>query len=86
MKRPASCGQHCRMGKSREREVVALNHFLARAGGNGLGKKLSHLGQHGEHFYFVEDALRGLHVHEDADAVGDFVQGVHAQGKFHAGF
>ena len=71
-------------GKFIEREVVAANDFLARAGGNGLRKELSHLGEHGEHFYFVEEALRGLYVHELADAVGDFVELVDFEGEIHA--
>ena len=73
-------------GEVEQREIVALDHFFAGAGGNGFGEELAHLSQHGEHFYFVEEALRGFHVHEDADAVGDFVEGVDAEGELHAGF
>jgi len=60
-------------GKPVEREIVAADDFFAGAGRDGLGKEFSHLSQHGQHFYFVEKALRGFHVHEGADAVGDFV-------------
>ena len=84
MKRPASLGQHCRTGKSQQREIVALDDFLAGAGGDSLGKELAHLRQHGEHLYFVEKALRRLYVHEGADAVGDFVEGINLQRQIHA--
>ena len=72
------------MGKSSEREVVALDHFFAGAGGDRLGKELAHLGEHGQHFDFVEKALRRLHVHEGADAVGDFVERVDVERQIHA--
>ena len=40
-------------GKVIEREIVFADYFFAGARGNGLGKKLSHLGQLRKHFYFV---------------------------------
>ena len=73
-------------GEVEQGEVVALDDFLAGAGGNGLGEKLSGFGEEWEHFEFVEEALRGFEVHEDADAVGEFIEGVHAEGQLHAGF
>ena len=83
MNLPPSFGQHCRTGKWLRRSCLA-DDFLARAGGNRLGKELSHLGQHGQHLYFVEKALRRLHVHELADAVGDFVERIHFERHLHA--
>src|ERR1700676_4674763 len=61
-------------GKIEQREIVALDHFFTGAGRDGFRKELAYLAEHGEHFYFVEKALRRLHVHESADAFGDFVQ------------
>ena len=61
-------------GEIEQREIVALDHFFARARGDGLRKELAHLGEHGQHLYFVEETLRGLHVHEAANAFGHFVE------------
>ena len=71
-------------GKIQQRKIVALDDFLAGAGGDGLGEELAHLRQHGEHFYFVEETLRRLHVHEGADAVGDLVEGINLKREIHA--
>ncbi len=71
-------------GKPVERKVVATDDFFAGAGGDGLGKEFAHLGEHGQHFYFVEEALRGFDVHEGADAVGDFVELVDFEREVHA--
>ena len=71
-------------GKIEQREIVALDDFLAGAGGDGLGKELPHFRQHGEHFYFVEKTLRRLHIHESADAVGDLVEGIDLKRQIHA--
>ena len=71
-------------GKIEEREIVAFDDFFAGAGGNCPGKELAHLGQHGQHLYFVEKALRRLDVHEGANAVGDFVEGVDFESAAHA--
>ncbi len=49
-----------------------------------FGKELAHLGEHGQHLDFVEEALRRLHVHELADAVGDFVECVDFESEIHA--
>jgi len=73
-------------GEVEEGEVVALDHFFAGAGGDGLGEKLSGFGEERKHLEFVEEALRGFEVHEDLDAVGEFIEGVHTQGQLHAGF
>jgi hypothetical protein len=69
-----------------DREVVALDDFFAGAGGNGLGEKFSGFGEEREHFEFVEKALRRFEVHENADAVGKFVERIHAEGQLHASF
>ena len=61
-------------GEIEQRKIVALDHFFTWAGGDGLGEKLAHLGQHRQHLHFVEEALRRLHIHEAADALGDFVE------------
>ena len=50
------------------------NDFLARSGWNRPRKKLAHFGQHGEHFDFVEEALRRFHVHELTDSISDFIE------------
>ena len=67
-------------GEVEQGEVVALDDFFAGSGGDGLGEKFSGFGEERKHFEFVEEALRGFKVHEDADAVGEFVEGVHAKG------
>ena len=71
-------------GKIEQREIVALDDFFAGAGGNRLRKELSHLGQHGQHLHFVEEALRRFHVHEAANALGDFVERIHFERQPHA--
>src|SRR4029077_1653032 len=71
-------------GEIQQREIVALDDFLARTSRNSLRKKLPHLREHGKHFYFIEEALRGFHVHKCANTVGDFVEGFDVQGQLHA--
>ena len=73
-------------GKIEQREVVALDDFLAGTAGNFLGEKLAHLGQHGQHLDFVEQPLRRLHVHEVLDPIGDLVERVHIERQPHAAF
>src|ERR1017187_1065346 len=70
-------------GEIEQREIVALDNFFTWAGGNGLGKKLAHLGKHRQHLHFVEEALRRLHIHEAADALGDFVKRIDFERKPH---
>src|SRR5580704_3493531 len=70
--------------KIEKREAIATDDFLAGSGLDGLREELAHLGEHGEHFDFVEKALRGFNVHEGADAVGDFVERVDVEGETHA--
>src|ERR1700675_2788250 len=73
-------------GKVVERKAITENDFLARPGGNRFRKELSHLREQGDHLYLVEEALRGLHIHKLADAVGhlaelvDFEREIHAAG------
>ena len=71
-------------GEIEQREVVALDDFLAWPAGDPLGKELPHLGQHGQHFDLVQKALRRLHVHEVLDALGDFIQRIHLERQPHA--
>src|SRR5579862_4186251 len=47
-------------GKIQQREIVTFDNLFARSGGNRFRKEFSHLCEHGEHFHFVEEALRGL--------------------------
>ena len=84
MKRPPSFGQHCRMGKSSSEKLSRLMTSLQGPVGDRLREELSHLGQHGQHLYFVEKSLRRFHVHEAADAFGDFVERVDFKGQPHA--
>ncbi len=66
-----------------QREIVFANIFLARPARNRLRKELPHLRQHGQHFHFVEKALRRLHIHELPNAVGHFIQRIHFQRHAH---
>ena len=66
-----------------QREIITLDHFLARPGGDFLGKEFAHFGQHGQHLDFVEQALRRLNVHEHLDAVGNLVQRVDVERHGH---
>ena len=84
MKRPPSSGQHWRMGKSSSEKLSCRMTSLHGPERNFLGKKLAHLGQHGQHLDFVEQPLRRLHVHEHADAIGHFVQFVDVERHAHA--
>ncbi len=71
-------------GKFKQREIFAANDFLARAGLHGLRKKRTEFGELRQHFDFVEQALRRLHVEKTADArrhfvnVRDFEREIHA--------
>ena len=71
-------------GKIEQGKIVALDHFFAWARGHGFWEELAHLGEHGQHFYFVEKALRRLNIHEGADAIGNFVQRIHFKRQSHA--
>ena len=71
-------------GKIEQREVALLDDFLARAGGDFLGKELAHLGQHGQHLDLVEQTLRRLHIHEHLDAIGDLVERIDFKRQTHA--
>ena len=71
-------------GKLVERKIIFANYFLAWSGGNCFRKELPHLGQHGQHFDFVEKALRRFYVHELADAIGDHVEFVNFEREIHA--
>jgi hypothetical protein len=73
-------------GKVEEGEVVVLDNFFAGAGGDRLREESSGLGKERKHLQFIEEALRGLDVEKHLDTVGEFVEGVHAQGHLHAGF
>ena len=73
-------------GEVDQREIVALDDFLAGAGGHGSGKKLSGFCKQRKHFQFVEEALRRFHVHEGADAVSHFIRRVHSESELHASF
>src|SRR6266852_1426624 len=70
-------------GKIEHREIIALDHFFAWARCDGLGKELAHLGEHGQHLHFVEEALWRLHVHEAADAFGDFIERIDFERESH---
>jgi hypothetical protein len=72
-------------GEVEKGEIIVLDDLFAGAGGDGLGEKLSGFGEKGKHFEFVEEALRRFEVHEDADAVGEFVEGVDAERELHSG-
>ena len=71
-------------GKIQQREILFLDDFFAWAGGDDLGEELAHIGQHGQHLQLFQKAFRRLHVEQLADAVGDFVQTIHAQRHLHA--
>ena len=49
-------------------EVVALDDFFARAGRHGAREEFSRFCQKRQHLELVEKSLRGLDVHEHADA------------------
>src|SRR5580698_1205391 len=72
--------------KIEQRKVVALNNFFARSGRHRLRKEFPYLGEQWEHLQFVEKSLRGFYVHEHADAVGDLIERIDAEGEFHARF
>ena len=71
-------------GEIEEREIVALDDFFAGAGRNRLREKLAHLGEHGEHFDFIEETLGRFDVREGADAVGDLIEFVDIEREAHA--
>src|SRR5439155_12212828 len=70
--------------KIEHRQVVTFDDFFAWSGGNCFGEELAHFRQHGEHLHFVEETLRGFHIHEMTDAIGYLVERVHFEGKVHA--
>ena len=71
-------------GEPVQREVFFADDFFTRAGGNRLRKELSHFRQHWQHLHFVEKTLRGFHVHEVANAVGDLVERIDLERQVHA--
>ena len=84
MNRPASLGQHCRIGKSSSEKLSRLITSLQGPVGTVAGKKLSRLRQQGQHLELVEKTLRRLHIHEHPDAVRDFVERINAERELHA--
>ena len=76
MKRPPSWGQHCRMGKSSTLKFSRRMTCFAGSifGGDEFGEEFSHLGEHGEHADFVEEAFRRAQIHQLANAVGNIVE------------
>ena len=66
-----------------EGEIITFDDFFARAGGNGFGKEFAHLGEHGEHFDFVEKALGRFDIHEGADAIGDLIEIIDIEREAH---
>ena len=85
MNRPASFGQHCRIGKSSNEKVVALDDFFARPSRHRAREKLSRLRQQRQHLQLVEKSLRRFHIHKHADAARDLVEGIDAERQLHAG-
>src|SRR5579884_326464 len=65
-------------------KIILSNYFFARTSRNRLRKKFSHLGEHGEHFYFVEKSLRRFHVHELPDPISNFIKRVNFNRHAHA--
>ena len=82
--RPASLGQHCRIGKIEKENLSRWMTSLHAPGRHRLREELAHLRQHGKHFHFVEEALRRLHIHERANAIRNLVQSVDFQRQTHA--
>ncbi len=64
-------------------ETILVNIVFARAAGDSLGEEFPHFRQHGQHFDFVEEALRRLYVHELPNAIGNFIQRIHFQRHAH---
>ncbi len=71
-------------GEIEQRKVVALDDLFAGAGGHCAREEFSCFRQQGQHLELVEKSLRGLDVHEHADAGADFVVGIHAHRQLHA--
>ena len=63
-------------GKIENAEIFAQDDFFAGCifGGDKFGEEFSHLGEHGQHANFVEEAFGGAKIHELANAVGDIIQ------------
>ena len=80
MKRPASLGQHCRMGKSSREKLSRWMTSL-----QGAREKLSCFRQQGKHFEFIEKTLGRFDIHKHADASGYLVKRIDAKGELHAG-
>ena len=74
MKRPPSCGQQCRIGKSVEREIVAPDHLLARARRNRFRKDRRQVGQLRQHLELAEQAFGLAHLDQFRDASGDLIR------------
>ena len=86
MKRPPSCGQHLRIGKLIEIEVLAEDDFLAGGilGLHGFGKRAGEGAKLRQHLELVKKTFGGFHVHQPCDALGDFVEVIDAEGHGHA--
>ena len=72
--------------KIKQRKAVTLDHFLAGSGLDSLREERAQLGQLRQHFNFIEQPLRGLHVKKSANARRDFIDVVNIERKIHAAF
>ena len=73
-------------GKIENAEIFAQDDFFAGRifGGDKFGEEFSHLGEHGEHADFIEEAFGGAEIHELANAIGNIIERVDAEGEAHA--
>ena len=84
-KPPGIFGPALQDGKIEQRELVALDDFFAGSGRHRAREKLSGFRQQRKHLELVEKTLGRFHIHEHADAAGDFVEGIDAERELHAG-
>ncbi len=61
-------------GKIQHRKMITFDYFLAGTAGHRLREKFAQVGEHGKHLYFIEQSLRGFHIEELLQTVGDLIE------------
>ena len=71
-------------GKIEQRKVFRAHHLLTLAAAHSFGKHVAQLGEFRQHFHFVEQPLRRLHVQNRGNAPGNFIERLHFQRQIHS--
>jgi 3-oxoacyl-[acyl-carrier protein] reductase len=84
MNAPASCGQQCRMGNSRSEKLSLRMTSLHGPSGDRLWKEPGHVGELGQQFELVDQALRHAQFEHLDNPVGVLLNRIDLQRYLHA--